>query len=252
MRKVSIVAIVIALFVGLAGGETSAADNDLAHMKERLDAQARRIKSLEAHVAILRKKVKKLKQPGSKPADKKEAADKGDDTKAKEKEQAGLVQMQLFKINGSLDQWDGYHYIDYKWQQRKGWDVVQGMEKKAAKLVGSKECRWSRLMHKRKCDGNFAVVGTVLARGSARLEIVHPDKKMPYKKGLRMDFPDGKPAKFALRRRDGKITAHMNNEKVEVAEKHYGGDQSKPCYVALTVDKGDELLVRNVQILTSK
>lgn len=250
MRKVKGILVVIALLAGVFVAETSAADKTtIQQLEERLDAQARRIKTLEAHVAILRKTVKRLKKSKS------ESKDENND-KAKKDESEGdtasnddsKAPSQLQKINSALHQWDDYHYIKYQWRERKGWDVVQGQDQRAYKLVGSKKARWSRIMHKHEFPGDFAVSATVLARGSARLEIVHAGEDKPYKQGFRVDFPDGKPARVMVRRQGETMTATINGQKVEVQEKHYGGDVSKPCYVALTVDKGDTLLLRNVQL----
>lgn len=245
MRTLTGMLIVIALFVGFAAVETSAADTDLEHLKERLDAQARRIKTLEAHVAVLRKKIKRIKADESDTSEKSSAAQSKDN---KSKTAVSSESKSLHKLNSALHQWNDYHYIKYKWRQRKGWDVIQGQEKRAYKLVGNKRARWSRIMHKHEFKGDFSVSATVLARGSARMEIVHPDDDKPYKKGFRVDFPDGKPTRIIVQRKGDSMTATINGAEVELQEKHYGGDVTKPCYVALTVDKGDTLLLRNVQL----
>jgi hypothetical protein len=149
------------------------------------------------------------------------------------------------RVPTDQNQWSEWHYLEYHWQKRKGWPVVQGQEKGAAKLVASEQARWSSLRHQRELTGEFVAVLTVMTPDEGWVELTQGKKS---KRGFSVHVPSGRPAHVEIRRQDGKLSASVNGDAVEVAEKHYGGQADQTVQMVLVVKRGGVMYLRGVKL----
>lgn len=251
MRTCKRTLIVMMLSAMLACGAQAGEDSqDVEELTETVEAQERRIQRLETklrwledHVTTLADEADvKLRDGGQDRKGKEDGDDEQEDDDEKKEEGASLS-----RLDTSMDKWVERHYVDYGWKDKKGWNVLQGQEKKAHKLVAD-QGKKARIRHKTLIEGRFTLRATLMARDNAQLELVHESEDQPYKKGFSIDLPEGEPARIVVAREDGAISATINGQDGAVVEKHYGGAMDDPVYVALTIPKGHECLLRSIMV----
>lgn len=231
-------------FIGMAaitlanvavGAEVTREEFD--ELREHVQRQAEVIGRLRARITVMEKQVRKLRGSRSGQDGKSEAG--------KSEEAADQASGNMVRVPTDQNQWSEWHYLEYHWQKRKGWHVVQGQEKGAAKLVASKQARWSSLRHERELKGDFAAILTVMTPDDGWIELAQGKKS---KRGFSVHVPTGRPAHVKIRREDGQLSATVNDGPVEVDEKHYGGQPDQPVQLALVVKRGGVMYLRDVEL----
>jgi cell division septum initiation protein DivIVA len=220
-------------------------------LKKHVEQQAQVIGQLRGRIAVLEAQVKQLRD-AEKTAQKSTAEGKPSQKAPEGGSDGGPVKevgASLKQIPTDGSRWVSEHYVRYDWIQREGWEVPAGQQSGAVLLKGHKHGKRSRLLLKQKLDGDWAARLILRGGEGVWLELVQNRRR---KNGFKISLPDNAPVRLDLRRKDGEISAQVNNRAAQITEKRYGGDPEKPLQLAICVRSGKQALLRSVEVYAEK